>query len=166
VIDRYGRFLAFLNQDRPPGQRRPSYNERLLRQGLASPYAIWPNLNPFVTGPSIVEAVPEPGQSPPELERVRRLVTEARDAGRGIYDPNQPLRLQAFELRFLARSTRVDNGSARRGPDRWVIDVAAGDDLLRPPHAYHRIAKPEDRLFVSIEHVPLFESQGWRKDAH
>ena len=163
VLDRYGRFLAFLNQDRPSAQRKPSYNERLITSGLVSPYAIWPNLNPFATGPSLIKAVPQPGQPPLELDRMRQLVRDARDAQLGIYEAQEPLRLEAFELRFLSRTTAVNGRTIRTGPDRWVIDVGAQDDRLLSPHAYHRIARSEDRLFVSAEYVPLFESQGWKK---
>jgi hypothetical protein len=45
-----------------------------------------------------------------------------------------------------------------------VIDLAAGDDLLRRPQSYHEIANPEDRLFVPEEYVPLFATKGWRTE--
>lgn len=58
VIDRYGRLLAYLNCDIPQesGRRPLFYNERLLKQGLAAPYFIWPNMNPF----NDVNTIPTP----------------------------------------------------------------------------------------------------------
>jgi hypothetical protein len=40
VIDRYGRFLGFLNEDLPNPPRPLSYNERLLAEGRVIPYFI------------------------------------------------------------------------------------------------------------------------------
>jgi hypothetical protein len=67
--------------------------------------------------------------------------------------PADPLRVYPFELRFLSR---------RKPPDRWVIDLSAGDDLLRQPQTYHEIPNAEDSLFVAEEYVALSESKGWR----
>src|SRR5262249_34361684 len=51
VIDRYGRLLAYINRAQPddhtPEPRPLTYNERLLKAGLITPYFIWPNVNPF-----------------------------------------------------------------------------------------------------------------------
>ena len=48
-LDRYGRLLAFVHPDQPAGQPRlPSYNDRSLTAGVASPYFIWPNIDPFL----------------------------------------------------------------------------------------------------------------------
>ena len=77
----------------------------------------------------------------------------ARQNGRGVLNPADPLRVYPFELRFLSR---------RKPPDRWVIDLTAGDDLLRQPQTYHEIPNAEDRLFVAEEYVALFESKGWQ----
>jgi hypothetical protein len=49
VTDRYGR-LAYINLDQPgvpKAQRLETYNERELKAGMAFPYFIWPNVNPF-----------------------------------------------------------------------------------------------------------------------
>jgi hypothetical protein len=64
------------------------------------------------------------------------------------------LRLEAFEIRYLAR---------RQPPDRWVIDLSRRDDILLRPQEYHTVPNPEDRLFVPPEHVPLFVEAGWRR---
>ena len=61
--------------------------------------------------------------------------------------------MQPFGLRFLAVATP---------PDRWVIDLPATEDRLLEPQLYYRIRKPEDRLFVPGQYVPLFTEKGWR----
>ena len=152
VIDGYGRLLCYLNRDQPRPPRPPSYNERLLVAGEVLPYFIWPNVDPFRLQPSLVEAVPRPGAAPP-LPDERAAVAKARSQGLGVWGGDEPLRLFPFELRFLARLSP---------PERWVIDVAARDDRLLAPQLYARIERPEDRLFVGAEFVPLFESRGWR----
>jgi endonuclease YncB( thermonuclease family) len=165
VMDTYGRLLCYLNRDQPdagePEPRPKSYNERLLALGLVTPYFIWPNLDPYKRQKRLVDAVPVPGSLAPEgvgaqerrsLDEARESVRDARGAGRGLFAPADPLLLYPFELRFLSR---------RRPPDRWVIDLGAADDLLRPPQSYHEIANPEDRLFVPAEYVPLFAAKGW-----
>lgn len=162
IMDGYGRFLGFLNCDQPAPPRPPSYNERLLRQGQATPYFIWPNLDPYRRQSSPVDAVPEPGGIAPAgaaktasqpLDDAREWVREARQAGLGVWDANDPLRLFPFELRFLSR---------RAAPDRWVLDLSAGDDRLLAPQLYHTIENPEDRLFVPEQYVTLFASKGWK----
>ena len=165
VMDGYGRLLCYLNRDQPdknlPSPRPTSYNERLLATGDVMPYFIWPNLDPYQRAKRLVDAVPQPGGIAPvsvaiehsrSFDAARRSVAEARQQGLGVFDPVEPLRLQPFELRFLSR---------RKPPDRWVIDLSAGDNLLRDPQTYHLIPNPEDRLFVAEEYVTLFESKGW-----
>jgi endonuclease YncB( thermonuclease family) len=162
VMDGYGRFLAYLHpyQEQPP--RKPSYNERLLQQGWATSYFIWPNLDPYRKQASPVSAVPEPGSMVPTgvveaarqaLDNAREWVRGARAEKLGVWDKHDPLRLQPFELRFLARRTP---------PDRWVIDLSAGDDRLLHPQLYYRIRHPEDRLYVPEHYIPLFKEKGWR----
>jgi hypothetical protein len=58
-----------------------------------------------------------------------------------------PLRLQPFEL--LA---------GRRAPDRWVIDLTSNSGVLLKPTDYHTIDHLEDRLYVPVEYMPLFEN--------
>lgn len=87
------------------------------------------------------------------LDDARSWVRQARDQKLGIWDSNKPLRLQPSELRFLAR---------RSPPDRWVIDLSAGDDQLHQPQLYYCIRNPEDRLFVPEQYVPLFKEKGWK----
>lgn len=60
VIDRYGRLLAYLTVDVANLADAPalSYNERMPETGMAAPYFIWPNLDPFKQQPSLLDAVP------------------------------------------------------------------------------------------------------------
>jgi hypothetical protein len=75
-------------------------------------------------------------------------------AGVGLYEAADPLRLLPFELRFLAR---------RQPPDRWLVDLSSDDSVLLPPQSYTTVAHPEDRLFVPAEYVPLWEQTGWKR---
>lgn len=163
VMDRYGRFLCYLNREQPdenrPEPRPESYNERLLASGAVGPYFIWPNVDPFRRKSSVAEAVIGPGKvaeaaGEGSLGAARKSVREARERRLGVFETEDPLRLLAFEVRFLA---------GRRAPDRWVIDLSGEGDALIPPQRYHEVSNPEDRLFVPEEYVPLFVEAGWRR---
>ncbi len=168
VMDGYGRLLGYIHPDQPhtpKAQRRASYNRRQLDDGLASPYFIWPNLDPYRPQGSLAKAVPPPGDVAPEhatgaqrdeLERARTAVRTAREQHNGIYDAANPLALQPSELRFLSR---------RKPPERWVIDLGAGGDTILPPQRYYEIENLEDRLYVPDEYIPLFEQAGWKRGA-
>ncbi len=166
IMDRYGRFLCFINrnQEHPnlPEPRPRSYNERMLEAGMASPYFIWPNVNPFRRESSLREAVPPAGaidevaNGADGLGLARQWVRAARQADRGIFESSSPLRLQPFELRFLAQ---------RRPPSRWAIDLSNNaTNVLLHPENYFTIPNLEDRLFVPEEYVPLFVDEGWRTE--
>jgi endonuclease YncB( thermonuclease family) len=160
VMDSYGRLLGYVNVEQREPPRPPTYNNRLLTAGLALPYFIWPNINPFRRQASAIEAVPVPGTAAAAASReaslraARLSVRAARDAGHGVYAPADPLRLEPFELRFLA---------GRRAPTRWVVDLSSDGDVLLPPQRYFEIMRPEDRLYVPAEYVPLFVERGWRR---
>lgn len=162
VFDRYGRFLAFLNRNQPnatvPGPRPRTYNERQLEAGRAMPFFIWPNVNPFREFDTIAHAVPRPGTANTiaetgDLKRARDFVTAARAAGIGVFDPANPLRFEAFEIRYLGRAEL---------PTRGMIDLSKNDDVILRPQNYFKIPNPEDRLFVPPEFIPLFAAKGWR----
>jgi hypothetical protein len=162
VFDTFGRFLCFINRNQPsaddPEPRPLSYNERQLETGAALPYLIWPNIDPFRGNESILDAVIQPGTANDvaetgALKRARDLVKAARVAEMGVFDAADPLRLEAFELRYLSR---------RRPPSRAVIDLSQNGDTILQPMSYHQIPNPEDRLFIPGEYVPLFASRGWR----
>ncbi len=164
VMDGYGRFLCFINRYQPqsdPSNPRPvDYNTRLLHSGLVIPYFIWPNINPFRKKESVTQAVIPPGKAKDLAEEdkalrlARQAICNARQQKIGIFDGNDPLRLQPFEVRFLAR---------RRPPDRWVIDLSQNDSFLIHPQDYYRIENIEDRLFIPEEYVPLFVAAGWKQ---
>ncbi len=165
-MDGYGRLLGYVHPDQPgtpAAQRRPSYNRRQLDRGLASPYFIWPNLDPYRPQTALVKAVPPPGDIAPatassaqrgELNRARTAVRTAREQHLGIYAEQNPLALQPSELRFLSR---------RKPPERWVIDLSAGDDQILAPQLSYTITNHEDRLYIPDEYIPLFEQAGWKR---
>jgi endonuclease YncB( thermonuclease family) len=162
VFDTNGRFLAFINRNQPdannPGPRPVSYNERMLQRGAALPYFIWPNIDPF-RDESLLDAVIAPrtanqvAESTPALRRARDFVRQARVDGLGVFNLANPLRFEAFEIRYLGR---------REPPNRAVIDLSRNDDVILRPQSYFHIPNPEDRLFIPPAFIPLFVSRGWR----
>ena len=167
VMDYEGRFLCYLHRDDTPEERRErtSYNGWMLEAGMAAPYFIWPNLDPFRTRPTLVDAVPPPDELAKWIKRAthlveaRRFVRAAREGGCGLFEPvaeHGPLRLLPFELRYLAQ---------RRAPQRYVLDLSkAGTDearMLLSPREYYRVPHWEDRLFIDPHFVPLFEKKGY-----
>jgi hypothetical protein len=162
VFDGNGRFLAFVNRNQPnanvPGPRPDSYNQRMLQAGRALPYFIWPNVNPFREADSVAHAVLAPGTANTtaetgDLKKARDAVKAARTAKLGVFDALDPLRLEAFEIRYLGRG---------EAPNRAVIDLSKNDDVLLRPQSYFKIPHPEDRLFIPSEFIPLFAARGWR----
>ena len=162
VFDRYGRFLAFVNRNQPnptvPSPRPRSYNERQLDMGRALPYFIWPNINPFREAATVPDAVPPPGTAnvlaeTGDLKRARDAVKNARANGLGVFAPADPLRFEAFEIRYLGRG---------EVPTRAVIDLSKNDTVILRAQSYFKIPHPEDRLFVPGEFIPLFAAKGWR----
>ena len=128
-------------------------------RGWASPYFIWPNTNPWRKAPAIIDSVPAPGTAAQaaadtSLSAARTAAHNARLRQIGLYEPGQPLRLQAFELRLLSRQAP---------PDRWLIDLTSGGDALIPPQSYSSVPLPEDRLFIPAEYVPLWLEKGWKR---
>lgn len=161
IMDRYGRMLCFINREQPsasdPEPRPLCYNERLLATGHVLPYFIWPNVNPFRKAKSILDAVIPPGTASqiadPQFQMARASFRKTREQHKGIYDAEDPLLLEPFEVRFLAQ---------RRAPSRWVIDLSKADSTLIHPQHYFTVPNPEDRLFVPEESVPLFVQKGWQ----
>ena len=93
-----------------------------------------------------------------KLRAARQAVTTARVEGRGIFNSEHPIRVMPFELRFLSR---------KKGPDRYVLNLAdEGGHQLLQPELYYTV-HPEDRLFIPSEYVPIFLAYGWevRKEA-
>ena len=59
IMNRYGRFLCYLDTHREKAERHGqlTYNEHMLQSGLAAPYFIWPNVDPFMGQSRLVDAV-------------------------------------------------------------------------------------------------------------
>lgn len=68
-----------------------------------------------------------------DLRRARGLVTSARAAGIGVFDPADPLRFEAFEVRLLGR------GEVHA---RAVIDLSKNDNVIVRPQSYFKIPHP------------------------
>lgn len=166
VMDVYGRFLCLINRDQKdrdtPTKRPETYNLRLLRKGLAFPYFIWPNINPWKKPDSIMDAVFKPGTASTamgnntEIEMARNAVRNARSKHIGLFDATRPMLLEPFELRMLSR---------RSAPSRYLIDLTKDDDVLIHPKNYWTVPHSEDRLWIPKIYVPLFVEQGWKKQA-
>ncbi len=162
VMDAYGRFLCTINRNQPrrtePTPRPPTYNMRLLERGMAFPYFIWPNVNPFDRPASISAAVIPPGtarefaENDTEVSWARRRVQTAREKHLGLFDMTSPLLLEPFELRFLCR---------RSIPGRHLIDLSSDSKKLIAPQEYFTVPHPEDRLWIPDHYVPLFKEAGW-----
>ena len=164
VMDGYARLLCYINRDQKEKPRPKTYNERLLQKGAASPYFIWPNVNPFQSVGSKVDAVPTPGNIVLEvsengrgLKYARESVRQAREQKLGIFSSDLPLLIEPFEFRYLAHL---------RAPKRWLIDLSHDNDVLIRPENYIQVPNIEDRLFVSDEYIPLFESKGWKRQGN
>ncbi len=158
VTDRYGRLLAYINRRDPSPNRPRDYNLRQLEKGMACPYAIWPNVGERACYENLMNLILEPGtantwaMTDRYLKFTRDKVAAARNAKTGIFKASDPLRLEPFELRYLAD---------RRAPERWVIDLSKNDAVLLAPYNYYKVAM-EDRLFVPAEYVALFKMVGWQ----
>lgn len=174
VMDGYGRLLCILKPDEPDepaGGRQQSYNLRMLEAGMALPYFIFPNIEPWRKQEFILNAVFEPADVPellekPTLKTARRYVRQARDPNdpKGVFAElkengqkiAESLILSPHEIRFLAK---------RRPPPRYVIDLsqkAEHTGKLLHPQNYYQIENIEDRLYIPVEYVPLFVERGWQ----
>lgn len=160
MIDDYGRLLGWVNRDDDEETRPPTYNHRMMLKGLTLPYFIWPNVAPFRRAATLRTAVPVPGsaarlaETDYRLRQAREWFRANREAQVGVFDAQDPLRLSAFELRYL---------SQRKQPNRWVIDLSRGDNTLIPPQRYFEVEHPEDRLFIPDDYLELFLAAGWKK---
>lgn len=165
VMDRYGRFLCFVDRTKTTEERQNdklTYNEKLLQQGFSIPYFIWPNINPFrkdaVHINTLKDAIYPADQfydkinADTRLSEVRKSVKDAQTNHLGIFSKENPLLIQPFELRYLFR---------RQAPDRYVLDMSSKEHpvLLRPTK-YFTVAY-EDRLFVDEIYLHLFKQRGY-----
>jgi endonuclease YncB( thermonuclease family) len=166
-IDTYGRLLCYLNsatenfksQKDQDEIKKLSYNERQLTTGLAVPYFIWPNIQPFLSLKAFARENILPKnfwvliKKASKLHQARKFVAAARAANKGIFSETNPLKLMPFELRTIAR---------KRSADRYVIDLRdEGTNVLLKPEEYIKIPHQEDRLLIPGEFVPIFQIYGW-----
>jgi hypothetical protein len=162
VFDSFARFLVFANRSQKDGVRPLSYNERMLRDGFSEPFFIWPNIAPYRDAKTVADAVPFPGQTHEQagagkLGLARDFVRKARVAAQttktGVFNPDDPLIMSAFEIRFLDR---------KAPPNRAVIDLGSTEGVLLHPQSYWKVPNPEDRLYVPAEFIPAFAARGWK----
>ena len=106
--------------------------------------------NRFLGIDSPEKAFELPGSGPRRLDSPE---WETYANGIGLFNPVNPLRFEAFEVRYLGR---------REPPNRAVIDLSRNDDVILRPQNYSHIANSEDRLFIPLPFVPLFVARGWR----
>lgn len=158
VMDRYGRMLGLIDsyiENEQIRKDRPFYNLRLMKMGLVNPYSIWPNLDPFRKVSKITDALFGPKDRDKwlksEIGDIMKWAREAREKKIGIFDEDDPLLLEPFEVRYLGR---------KELPSRWVIDLSKDDNMLLKPEEYYKVDR-ENRLFINDEYVPFFEKRGW-----
>jgi endonuclease YncB( thermonuclease family) len=166
VMDRYGRFLGYLNKLQPDENhsepRLRSYNERLLEAAVANPYFIWSNVDPFRRPSPLASAVPEPGiasrltSGDNALAKARTWVYEATA---GVFSEVDPL--QAFEVRFLLRQStiEVDRGEREGALAARLYGAAEAlrdtIDALLPP-----VSRPDRDRHMSVARSQLDEAMG------
>ncbi len=166
-LDSYGRLLCYLNsstenyrsQKDHDEVKKLSYNERQLITGLAIPYFIWPNIQPFLGIKAFARENIHPKnfwtmiKKASKLHQARKFVSDARAANKGIFSDTNPLKLMPFELRIISR---------KKSPDRYVVDLRdEGNNVLLKPEEYIKIPHHEDRLHIPGEYVPIFQVYGW-----
>ena len=130
--------------------------------GVAVPFFIYPNVDPFLSVQPFEKANLKPvgfwnniTNKAPLLNASRKAVSDARTAKIGVFDANDPLILLPYELRFIARKDS-------KGQERFVIDLGnVGSNIILKPEKYFNIKNHEDRLFIGKEYVPLFTTNGW-----
>jgi endonuclease YncB( thermonuclease family) len=157
MFDSYGRVLAFVHKN--DVKNRPlSYNYAMLEEGLALPYFIWPNINPFRKEASILAAAyANPAEflkktrGDKQLTDARASVEAARKNKKGVF-ADKKLILEAFELRCLARKS---------APTRAFIDLNSDDPVIKKANEYFTVL-PENRLFIPDHYEPLFREKGWK----
>lgn len=162
ILDGYGRLLCYINRNNTKTEQaqnryKYSYNERMLENGMAFPYFIWPNVTPFfMPGTPIENSIPNASDlqnfianSATRLNKARNDVATARANGVGVWSKNI---LAPHELRFLAR---------RKPPNRWVLNLKTCSSQLVKPTEYYTIQNPEDRLYIDEHYIPIFLQKGY-----
>lgn len=166
-LDGYGRLLCYLRPHRDnfesgvPEEADKDYNLRQLESGVAVPYFIFPNVDPFLRIFNMLDKslIGPPGfwklmDKASKLNSAREAVKIARAAGLGSFDPDDTLRLLPMELRTIARGKK---------PSRYVIDLSnPGSDTLLDPELYFTIPNVEDRMYIPANFGEYFQLCGWK----
>ncbi|MCF8243686.1 MAG: hypothetical protein K9J37_04730 [Saprospiraceae bacterium] len=165
-LDTYGRLLCYLRPHRDnfegetPATSAIDYNIRQLAGGFATPYFIFPNVDPFIriTNPLDKKIISPDGfwkfmTKASKLKGARDAVKGARNREAGIYNPVDPLRLLPMELRTIARGSK---------PNRPVIDLGQpGVNKILDPELYFTIENVEDRFYLPGMYTDYFVMAGW-----
>ncbi|WP_408007676.1 thermonuclease family protein [Pseudalkalibacillus sp. A8] len=109
AFDQYGRLLAIVRKD------EQNINMEMIRIGMAVPYFIYPNLD--------------------NLEEYGDAVVRAKEAGKGIWNPDRPIDELPYEFRF----------NKRGGPNKFVGHYET-----------KRYVDPEKWESIPIEHRVFF----------
>lgn len=166
-LDSYGRLLCYLRPHRDnyqgemPATVGEDYNARQLKKGVAVPYFIFPNVDPFLrfSNPLDKSIISPEGfwnimNKAGKLKAARQAVRAAREQGLGVFNPADPLRLLPMELRSIARGTK---------PNRYVIDLSnPGSDTLFAAELYFSIPNVEDRMYIPDWYGEYFQLAGWK----
>lgn len=166
-LDSYGRLLSYLRPHRDnfegetPATSAIDYNIRQLAGGFATPYFIFPNVDPFlrISNPLDKKIISPTGfwkfmAKATKLTSARLAVKGARERQAVIYNPTDPLRLLPMELRSIARGSK---------PNRYVIDLGqVGSNQLLDPELYFTIQNVEDRFYLPPMFVDYFVMAGWQ----
>ncbi|MBK9012943.1 MAG: hypothetical protein IPM82_02055 [Saprospiraceae bacterium] len=165
-LDTYGRLLCYLRPHRDnfegetPATSAIDYNIRQLAGGFATPYFIFPNVDPFlrISNPLDKKIIAPDGfwkfmTKATRLSGARAAVNGARNRNAGVFNLADPLRLLPMELRSLARGSK---------PNRFVIDLGQpGVNKLLDPELYYTIQNVEDRFYLPDMFVDYFVMAGW-----
>lgn len=165
-LESYGRLLCYLRPHRDnfegetPATSSIDYNIRQLAGGFATPYFIFPNVDPFlrISNPLDKKIIAPDGfwkfmTKASKLKASRDAVKAAKNRQTGIYDPSNPLRLLPMELRSIARGSK---------PNRAVIDLGKpGVNKILDPELYFTIENVEDRFYLPAMFTDYFVLAGW-----
>ncbi len=165
-LESYGRLLCYLRPHRDnfegetPATSAIDYNIRQLAGGFATPYFIFPNVDPFlrISNPLDKKIISPEGfwkfmLKATKLKSSRDAVKGARNRKAGIYNPTNPLRLLPMELRSIARGSK---------PNRPVIDLGnPGVNKILDPELYFTIENVEDRFYLPPMFTDYFVLAGW-----
>ncbi|MBI1223714.1 MAG: hypothetical protein GC192_00635 [Bacteroidetes bacterium] len=165
-LESYGRLLCYLRPHRDnfegetPATSAIDYNIRQLAGGFATPYFIFPNVDPFlrISNPLDKKIISPEGfwkfmTKASKLKGARDAVKGARNRMVGIYNPADPIKLLPMELRSIARGSK---------PNRPVIDLGKpGVNQILDPELYFTIENVEDRFYLPSMFTDYFELAGW-----